>query len=222
MLSTAGWGSAVCPGAWQNPNKGRAGSCPLDPFPHGHLKPSPIFLVVPTKCWAGSDRAHGSRECWVPLIWHMGTALGISPIYSFPRYSPATLSPTVTALWQQDLGSHPQFLKRSGAWHGSVGTGHTDATTGEGTRGPPGPASTAPGCPASLARLGWAQGHRVQPARHTPHWHTPPHQSCGRGCQLGWLQCASALSLSLSHPAPGGCSVAGGDTEHRSPSLPSP
>lgn len=117
-LSTAGRGSAPCPGTWQRPNSHGARSCPLSPFPrcspkpqdHGRWAHAGGFPAVPT----------APGHCRVPSVRRMGTALSISPIYSLPWHGPAPLSPAVTALWPRDLG----------AWHGSAGTGHMDAKCG--------------------------------------------------------------------------------------------
>lgn len=135
----------------------------------------------------------------MPRVWHMGTALGISPIYSFPRYSPATLSPTVTALWQQDLGGGPQFLKCTSVWHSSESMGHAGATMDEGTRGPPGPAGTALGCPGQLGQAGVGTGPRG--AACTPHTslaHAAP--------PVLWLGLPAGLAgCSVPHPCPCPC-----------------
>lgn len=139
-LSTAERGSAPCPGTWQRPNSHGAGSCPLSPFPRCSPKPQDHGRWAHAGGFPAMPTAPG--HCRVPSVRRMGTALSISPIYSLPWHGPAPLSPAVTALWPRDLG----------AWHGSAGTGHTDAKCGRGS-----PGLAWPRCGTALGLPGPAQ-----------------------------------------------------------------
>lgn len=180
-LSTAGRGSAPCPGTWQHPNRGWI--LPSQPFPPLHPQ-TPGSRQVGARRWL-PGRAHGTRALLGALGQAHGNGLEHLPDLQPPMAQPCPAQPRCDSFMAARPWWLPPAARCVARQRGDVAHGCQTWAREPGAR--LAPLRHCPGAArAGSACSGRARGRGAQPARRTPRRHTPPCQSRGRGHRLGW------------------------------------